>query len=165
MKPPVKQQSTTSVLGAQIRGMQVGPPSAAPAPSAATATATATAKKPAASATATYSDSDTDDEEEIDTRTDEQKQQDEIANAISTEIARVESLGYKFNEGTRWATVSAYLDAKELFEDEGLDITCCVVGEKKKFSLAHVNKKIAELRAVAAKEQQEQALVPLQNGE
>ena len=52
-----------------------------------------------------------------------------------------------------------------MFEDEGLDVTCCIVGEKKKISLTHVNKKIAEVRAVAAEKQQEQALVPLQNGE
>ena len=70
MPPPVGlQQSSTSQLGAKIRGMQVGPPTAAPAPS--DATATASAKKPAASATATVdSDSETDDEEEVDTRTD-----------------------------------------------------------------------------------------------
>ena len=52
-----------------------------------------------------------------------------------------------------------------MFDDEGLDITCCVVGEKKKLSLAYVNKKIAELRAVAAEKQQQQMLVPLENGE
>ena len=108
------------------------------------------------------SDSDTD-EEEVDTRTDEQKQQDEIANAISAEITRVESLGYKFKESTRWATVAAYLDSKELFDDEGLDLTSCDVGEKKKITLGNVTKKIAALRAAAAEKQQ--AVVPLANGE
>ena len=108
------------------------------------------------------SDSDTE-EEEVDTRTDEQKQQDEIANTISSEIARVESLGYKFNEGTRWAVVAAYLDAKELFDDEGLDLISCDVGEKKKITLGNVTKKIAELRAAAAEKQK--AVVPLANGE
>ena len=58
---PNLQPSGTSVLGAQIRGMQVGEPAAAPAPS--DATATATAKKPAAAAAAAKSTADDENEQ------------------------------------------------------------------------------------------------------
>jgi hypothetical protein len=158
------QPSGTSQLGAQVANLRVAaaPAAGSALPSGAVRTAADNLAGKNVDESESESDSDTD-EEEVDTRTDEQKQQDEIANAISTEIARVELLGYKFHEGTRWATVAAYLDSKELFDDENLDISSCIVGDKKKISLANVNKKIAELRAAAAEKQQ--AVVPLANGE
>ena len=161
---PSLQPSGTSQLAAAMSSTHVGAPAAGTAlPFGKDRTAAAdklAGKKEAESES--ESDSDTD-EEEVDTRTDEQKQKDEIADAISAEIMRVESLGYKFKESTRWATVAAYLDAKELFDDEDLDLTSCIVGDKKKFSLGSVTKKIAALRAAAAEKQQ--AVVPLANGE
>ena len=54
--PPALQPSSTSVLGAQIRSMQVGEPAAAPAPSDATATATAKMSAAAAAAKSTADD-------------------------------------------------------------------------------------------------------------
>ena len=161
---PSLQPSGTSQLAAAMSSTHVGAPAAGTAlPFGKDRTAAAdnlAGKKGAESES--ESDSDTD-EEEVDTRTDEQKQQDEIANAISTEIARVELLGYKFKESTRWAAVASYLDSKELFDDENLDISSCMVGEKKKITLGSVNAKIKELRAAAAEKQQ--AVVPLANGE
>ena len=160
LKPLVR--SVTSQLAEAMTSTHVGAPAAAaalPSPAVRSSGADRTAAQDVAKS---ESDSDTD-EDEVDTRTDEQKQQDEIANAISSEITRVESLGYKFKESTRWATVAAYLDAKELFDDEGLDLTSCDVGEKQKITLGNVTKKIAALRAAAAEKQQ--AVVPIERGE
>lgn len=157
------QPSLGTAMAQKMSNVSVAAPAAAPAPSAA---GSASSGPPAAKTTADDSDdSDTDEDEEVDTRTDEQKQQDEIANAISTEIARVESSGYKFHDGTRWAAVAAYLDAKDLFDEVNEDITSCAVGDKKKISLANVNKKIADLRAAAEEKQEQQAMVPLEHNE
>ena len=87
---PVLQPSVSTAM----RGMQVaaggGAASAAATalPSGAVRTAADKLAEPAVAESESESDSNTD-EEEIDTRTDEQKQQDEIANAISAEITRV----------------------------------------------------------------------------
>ena len=147
-----------------MSSIHVGAPAAAaalPSPAVRSSGADRTAAQDVAKSKS-ESDSDTD-KEEVDTRTDEQKQQDEIANAISTEIQRLVSLGYKLHDGTRWAAVAAYLDAKDLFDEVNEDITSCAVGDKKKISLANVNKKIADLRAAAAEKQQ--AVVPIERGE
>ena len=159
------QPSVGTAMAQKMSNVSVAAPAAAPAPSAGSASSGPVQRPAASKATANSDDSDTDEEEEVDTRTDEQKQQDKIANAISTEIARVESSGYKFKESTRWAAVAAYLDDKDLFDDKGLDITCCAVGDKKKITLNSVTGKIKELRAAAAEKRQQMALQPLEHGE
>ena len=143
-KPPVPvlQPSGTSVLGAQIRGMQVGEPAAAPAPSDATATATATAKKPAAAAAAksTADDESTDQESEEEVELSaEEKEKAELVKNINDVIARAKAAGYIFGGKSETAAAAMYLDDKQLFDDEGLDISSCAKGAKKKISLGSVS--------------------------
>ena len=91
-------------------------------------------------------DTSADDSEEEDTRTEEQKEKDKLVEDITAEIARVEGAGYTFSKVTKWGAVAAYLDAKDLFEADGLDITDCATG-KKKIAEPAVKAKISELRA------------------
>jgi hypothetical protein len=107
-------------------------------------------------------DTSADDSEEEDTRTEEEKEKDKLAEDIAAEIARVEGAGYTFSKVTKWGTVSAYLDAKDLFDADGLDITDCATG-KKKIAQAVVTAKIAELRA--AEEEKRKAPLVVSNGD
>ena len=107
-------------------------------------------------------DASTDESEEEDTRTEEQKAKDKLAEDIAAEIARVEGAGYTFSKVTKWGTVSAYLDAKDLFEADGLDITDCATG-KKKIAEPAVKAKIAELRA--AEEEKRKAPLVVSGGD
>ena len=158
---PAQQPSGTSAVAAQISGLSVGALAAAAATS-----ASSSSGPPAADVDANAGGNDggkesTDDEsEKEDTRTEEQKEQDEMTNAAAAVITRVEAARYTFTLTTKWATVTAFLDAKELFDDESLDITSCAKGEKKKIGLHAVKNKIAELRKAAADKRQEQRMVP-----
>jgi len=137
-----------------------------PAPAAADAGASvptgpaSSADAPAAGAkSAEAIKSDSESEAEDDTRTDEQKAKDKLAEGIASDIARVEAAGFTFSKATKWAAASAYLDAKELFDDEGLDITDCA-NEKKKISDAAVRAKITELRAAEEEKRADGQMVP-----
>ena len=81
-----------------------------------------------------------------------------MAEDIAVEIARVEAAGYTFSKRTKWAAASAYLDAKALFDDEGLDITICA-NEKKKISQFAVKEKITQLENAAEEKRKTGQLV------
>jgi hypothetical protein len=107
-------------------------------------------------------DTSADDSEEEDTRTEEQKEKDKLVEDITAEIARVEAAGYTFSKVTKWGAVSAYLDAKDLFEADGLDITDCA-NEKKRIVETAVRAKITELRA--AEEEKRKAPLVVSGGD
>ena len=130
---------------AGVVSLPAGPPAFSDAPAAG-----------AKSAEAIKSDSE---EEEEDDRTDEQKAKDKLAEGIASDIARVEAAGFTFSKATKWPAMCAYLDAKELFDDEGLDITDCA-NEKKKISDAAVRAKIKELRAAEEEKRADGQMVP-----
>ena len=102
------------------------------------------------------------DDTSADTRTEEQKEKDKLVEDITAEIARVEGAGYTFSKVTKWGAVAAYLDAKDLFEADGLDITDCATG-KKKIAEPAVKAKIAELRA--AEEEKRKAPLVVSGGD
>tara|TARA_R100001369_G_scaffold1842_1_gene6006 strand:- start:225 stop:1001 length:777 start_codon:yes stop_codon:yes gene_type:complete len=141
-------RSASSQLVEQMRSADVSASSAAPEAGASVPAGPASsADAPAAGAkSAEAIESESESDAEDDTRTDEQKEKDKLAEDIAVEIARLEAAGYTFSKRTKWAAVAAYLDAKALFDDEGLDITICA-NEKKKIGDAAVRAKIAELRA------------------
>jgi len=119
------------------------------------------ANAPAAGAkSAEATESESESEAEDDTRTDEQKAKDKLAEDIAAEITRVEAAGYTFSKATKWAATSAYLDAKALFDDEGLDITVCA-NAKNKIVDAAVRAKITELRAAEEEKRAAGQLVPV----
>ena len=154
-------RSASSQLVEQMSGVGVSPaPAAADAGASVPAGPASSAAAPAVGATSAEAiKSDSESEEEVDTRTDEQKAKDKLAEDIAAEIARVEAAGFTFSKATKWAAASAYLDAKALFDEEGLDITDCA-NEKKKISDAAVRAKIAELRAAEEEYRAAGQLVP-----
>ena len=129
------------------------------------ATATATAKKPAADAAAAKSTADdetTEESEEEVELTAEEKEKAELVKNINDVIARVKAAGYTFGGRSETAAAAMYLDDKMLFDDEGLGITVCASGDKKKITLGSVSGKIKELRKAAEEKKRLQAMVPAQ---
>ena len=153
-------RSASSQLVEQMSGVGVSPaPAAADAGASVPAGPASSAAAPAVGATSAEAIKSDSESEEEDDRTDEQKAKDKLAEDIAAEIARVEAAGFTFSKATKWAAASAYLDAKALFDEEGLDITDCA-NEKKKISDAAVRAKIAELRAAEEEYRAAGQLVP-----
>merc|ERR1719272_866603 len=136
MPQSVKRQQTEGTeAAAMINGMAIAASAvaapapeadaSAPAPPPADADATVASEKEGEGETTDSDDS------EPDTRTAEQKERDKLAADIAAEIVRVEAAGYTFGKASKGATVSAYLDAKGLFEANGTDITDCATEKKK----------------------------------
>ena len=153
-------RSESSQLVEQMGAAAVSAPSAAPPDNG----LTGPSKTAAAGGKPGGEDDDTsaDDSEEEDTRTEEEKEKDKLAEDIAAEIARVEGAGYTFSKVTKWGAVAAYLDAKDLFEADGLDITDCA-NEKKRIVETAVRAKITELRA--AEEEKRKAPLVVSNGD
>ena len=150
LPPPSAQRQLTGGTAAADKMADMGiaaPPAAADAEEVSVSAGPASsAAAPAVGAAATEAAESESESEVEDDRTDEQKAKDKLAEDTAAEIKRVEDEGYTFSKATCWAAASAYLDAKALFDDEGLDITICA-SAKKKIGLTAVSAKIAELRA------------------
>jgi hypothetical protein len=89
------------------------------------------------------------DDSDDDELTAEEKEKAELVKNINEVIARAKAQGYTFSSRSETTAAAAFLDAKDLFDADGLDITDCA-SDNKKISLSVVNKKVTELRAAAA---------------
>ena len=86
------------------------------------------------------------DDSDDDELTAEEKEKAELVKNINEVIARAKAQGYTFSSRSETTAAAAFLDAKDLFDADGLDITDCA-SDNKKISLSVVNKKVTELRA------------------
>ena len=141
--PLMPVRSKTSQLVEQMGALAASAPSAAPPdnkPAGPSKTAAAS-DKPGGEDDDTSADDSDDDE-----LTAEEKEKAELVKNINEVIARAKAQGYTFSSRSETTAAAAFLDAKDLFDADGLDITDCA-SDNKKISLSVVNKKVTELRA------------------
>jgi len=138
-------RSESSQLAEQMSGAAVSDPSAAPPDNgpAGPSKSAAAGGKPDDNP----DDSSTDDSDD-DELTPEEKEKAELVKNINEVVARAKGQGYTFSKGETTAA-AAFLDAKDLFDADGLDITVCA-NDKKKITVTAVTVKVTELRAAAA---------------
>jgi hypothetical protein len=139
---PIRSESSQLVeqMGALAASAASAPPDNKPAGPSQTAAA---GGKPGGEDDDTSADDSDDDE-----LTPEEKEKAELVKNINEVVARAKGQGYTFSKGETTAA-AAFLDAKDLFDADGLDITVCA-NDKKKITVTAVTVKVTELRAAAA---------------
>ena len=145
---PALQPSGTSQLGAQIRGMQVGEPAAAPVPSGSRSTGTVIQKSGASESSTLGEVGDSEEDDPEPDLTPEQQARNDHVNKVESVIAAAKKAGCTFSEKTGWMAAEAYVNNKQLFDDAGEDITSCA-NRKSEINFKQVDNKLAELREAA----------------